>query len=395
MKKLQINCGRCDATELTEEKIAGYGAVQINCGSLLVTPSSLAVMARCGVRHNSGAVINVPEGARVVTKMGSFTLTAEDAAKGPTVLAVVGSLTVAPGAGAAAESYAGIIVNGKLICRRDDYTPRIEVTGTECLYPAGYEYVDDDLVIDKIFRLRFAGKSIYTPDTVTVGDPGELPALIEAGTRVLCGELAVTEDVLEDALKLAGAEKPEGLIVMPEGFVYLDRSQNLTKKLLRRGKKLWIGGNLTVERENMALLDELEGLRVAGRAVVPEELEARLEELDPDCGDIIPYRGKLSWGKEAVAVTRALLERHGFVTLYRCDSVTLDRALTPEEIEAGLSILRCDCVKCTPAQESAVRAVSEDVDDIAVRDPDAPKEEKPPITPDPDTVTVNTGMYKF
>lgn len=394
MKKLEINCGTCDATNLREEMLAEYDAVEINCGTLLVSPAGQAALLSRQVEMNTGGLLTVPEGAELMSRMGDFTLRAADVQTRPAFLQIMGNLILEPGAGPAADSFVAIHVIGSLLCARSDRSPKITVMGVEKVYPDGYLYMDD-LTLDKTFRLRFGGKKVYARGTVTVGDLKELEALAQAGTKVLCGKLAVPEGLLEAALKVAEPEKPEDLAVYPDGWAYLEGQCRLTKRELRRGKKLWIDGSLAVERENMALFAGLEGLYVTGTALVPEELEARMEELDPDCGDIITYRGALMRGKEAVNLTRALIERHSFVTLYGCDCVMLDRELTPEEIEAGLAILHCDCVVCTPSQEAAVRSVAEDVDAIDAQDPDAKTKEDDPEDTDPDTVCINSGTYKF
>lgn len=389
MKKLQIDCGTCDVTNLREEALEGYGAVEINCGTLFVTGAAQTILLRRGVELDSGSVVTVPDGAALMSRTGAFTLTAADVQTRPAVLTVTGSLTLEPGAGPAADSFEAVHVTGSLVCARSDRSPKIEVVGLETVYPDGYLYVDGGLVLDRVFRLRFGGKKVYARGTVTVGDPRELEALAEAGTRVLCGKLAAPEGLLEAALKVAEPERPQNLAVYPDGWAYLEGRCRLTERELRRGKRLWIDGSLCLDRRDAGTLSKLEGLHVTGRAVVPEECRELLEELDPDCGDIFAYRGKLLQGKDIAAVDRPLLEREGAVTCLDCSLVTLEESLTPEEIERGLVIRDCSVVDCAPEQEDAVRAVSEEVDLIrsgvlSLAQPD-----------DPDTVVINAGTYKF
>lgn len=394
MKKLEINCGTCDATSLREEMLAEYDAVEINCGTLLVSPAGQAALLSRRVEMNTGGLVTVPEGVELMSRIGGFTLTAADVQTKPVFLQVTGSLTLEPGAGPAADSFAAVHVIGSLLCARSDRSPKITVVGAEKVYPDGYLYVDGGLVLDRVFRLRFAGKKIYARGTVTVGDPAELEALIDAGTKVLCGKLAVPEGLLEAALKVVEPEKLEDLTVYPDGWAYLEGRCRLTERELRRGRKLWIDGSLILEARHARILRELEGLRVTGRAVIPEECRALFEELDPDCASVVTYRGELFHEKDApVRVSRALLEREGAVTCLDCDLVILEESLTPEEIEKGLVIRDCDVVVCAPEQESAVRRVAEGVDLIRT---DGAKEDDPPDEPDdPDTVVINAGSYKF
>lgn len=395
MKKLEINCGTCDATGLREEMLSGYESVEINCGSLFVTPTAQAVLLNHAAELNTGTVLTVPEGVELISRIGSFTLTPADVQARPAFLLVTGSLTVEPGAGAAADSFAAVHVTGSLVCPRSDHSSKIHVIGNETIYPDGYIYVDGGIVLDRAFRIRYAGKKVYTQRTVTVGDPSELPAMVEAGTKVLCGRLVVTEGQLEEVLKVAEPEKPGGLVVIPDGFIYLAGRCKLTKREARRGKKLWIDGDMILERRDAQVLSELEALHVTGRAVIPEDCEERFEELDPDCGDILAYRGALVWGRDETELTRSLLEREGFVMCLNCDCVALDKSLTPEEIRNGLAIVDCGVVVCAPEQENAVREVCEDVDEIETDGKEQEDEEDEPEGEQPDVTEINCGTYKF
>lgn len=394
MKKLKINCGTCDATNLREEMLAGYDAVELNCGTLAVSPAGQAVLLSRQVELNTGGTVTVPEGVELMSRTGGFTLTAADVQTRPVYLQVTGSLTMEPGAGPAADSFVGIYVIGSVLCARSDRSPKITVVGSENVYPDGYLYMDGGFVLDRVFRIRFAGKKIYARGTVTVGDPAELTALAEAGTKILCGKLAAPEGLLEAALKVAEPEEPEDLVVYPDGWTYHEGRCRLTAGEVRRRKRLWIDGSLILERRDAGLLAEMEGLRVTGRAVIPEECLELFEKLDPDCAFIVTYRGALFHEKDApVQVSRALLEREGAVMCLDCDLVVLDESLTLEEIEKGLVIRGCDVVICATEQEAAVRRIVEDVDVIKT---DGGEEDDSTDEPDdPDTVVINAGTYKF
>ena len=112
-------------------------------------------------------------------------------------------------------------------------------------------------------------------------------------------------------------------------------------------------------------------------------------KLSPECEDVFAYRGELVYKQDEVKVSKPLLSRHGFVTVLDCDAVELDGKLTDGEIRTGLAIHHCDAVICTDDQIEAARAVSEDVDYIGNGE-NGPEEDE-----DPDTVSINSGMYKF
>lgn len=391
MKKLEINCGTCDATRLGEEALAGFEAVELNCGVLFVTPSSQRLLLDYGVELNAGSVISAPDGTEFVTKMGSCTIDCGDVCASPTFLVVMGRLTVAPGARKALDSFEGIQVMGSLLCRKSDRSAKIHIMGSETVYPDGYDYVEGDLNLDRLFRLRYGGKRLYTEGTVTVGDPGELDALAEAGTKILCGKLAAGEECLEKALRVAEPQESDGIVAIPEGFRYRSGNLTLTQRELRAGTKLYVDGNLTVERADAGVLEKLEGLRVMGRAVVPQEQEERLFALCPDCPDVLAYRGRLVRNEDTVKLTGARINREGFLTVLNCDRVELSEDLTDAEIETGLALIGCSEVRCSPEQEDAVRAVCRDVDEIMTAPPAPPA----PEPADPDLTVVDCGIYRF
>ncbi len=386
-KTLTISCGLCDATGVTGEALAGYGKVRVNCGALAVTPAANRVLLGCGVELNAGSVINVPEGARVVSRTGSFTLEPGDPPREPAVLIVTGTLTVKQGAGAVLDGCAAVHVIGSVITPRS-LAGRVQVTGSEKVYPDGYDYVDGNVELGAQAHLLWAGKKTYTPGRVVVSESARLDALSLSGAVFACKRAAVPESLVEKALAVLELSPGAKLTVIPDGAVYLTGKQTLTKALLRRGNRLYIDGGLTVERENAALLDELSYLHVTGEAAVPVELEEKLYDLDPACGGAFLYRGALVHDREKVTVDGALLERDGFVTVRCCEEVRLDEALTGAQIEEGLRLSRCDTVRCTPAQAAFVRRVSEEVDELDTG-------ERPAPAADPERVCVSCGVYTF
>ena len=380
MKKLEINCGFCDATRLTEEALAGYGAVEVNCGILAVTDGTQRLLQNHRVDLNTGAVLKVPDGADLALRMGSFTVAPGEKPSRPTAMVVMGGLTVEPDAGETLSGYVRFQVMGSLRCPRSLYDPaRFQVMGSQTLIPDGYEYAEGPLTLGRNAVSLYGG-----------ADP---EALAASGTVFACPGAAAPETVIASVRPLLELPRPDALTPLPKGALYLSGSQKLTKRLVNRSKRLYIDGDLTVERRNGDLLLELEALRVTGRALVPEELEDALLDLDPLCGDVFPYRGALI-RHEDLTVIRARLRKEGFLTVLDCSRVELAEDLTPEEIEEGLALTACGEVVCTPLQEDAVRDVSEDTDRITVRTPGAEPEPEPEPR-DPDTVEINCGTYRF
>lgn len=388
-KKLKINCGTCDATGVTEDKLANYGEVRVNCGSMLVTPTANRILLSHGVSLNTGSVISVPDGVRVASKTGSFTLEPGDVPSEPTVLIVTGNLAVKEGAGAALDGYTAIHVIGHVTCPRS-LANRVHVTGAETVYPDGYVLVEDDVRLNKLSGLRWAGKKVFTKHAVIIEDNADLEKLAGSGAVFACKKAVMPEKLVERAMPVLELSGDAELIALPEGAVYVDGSRTLTKALLRKGNRLWIDGNLAVARQDAELISKLEYLHVAGKAIIPEEMEESFLKPDTECEDIFTYRGELVYKRDEVKVSRALLSRYGFVTVLDCDAVELDGDLTDGEIRTGLAVYNCDAVICTDGQIEAVRAVAEDVDYIGGGDGNDEDGDE-----DPDTVSINCGIYKF
>ncbi len=388
-KQLKIDCGFCDATNVTEETLVGYDGIRINCGAMAVTSASNRILLNSGVKVDTGSVISVPEGVKMVIKTGSFTIEPGEAPKEPTVLIVTGSLTVREGAGETLDGYAAVYGIGSVTCPRS-LANRVHVTGNETVYPDGYVLTDDDVKLDKVSGLRWAGKKVFTERAVIIDEGADLDALIKSGAVFACEKAVVPEGLARKAMELLELSGDGKLTVVPEGVVYKGGDRTLTKGLLRRENRLWIDGGLTVERREAELLSKLEYLYVEGRAAIPEELEESFLKLAPECEDVFTYRGELISGQDLVVVDKTMLSRYGFVTVLDCDAVKLDGRLTDGEIRTGLAVHYCDAVLCEAEQIKAVREVSENVYYIGGEDGNGENGDE-----DPDTVSINCGIYTF
>ena len=390
LKKLQINCGVCDATGLNEEHLAAFSAVRINCGGLLVTPESQKILLAHGVNTNTGHVITVPTGVELAVKNGSCTISADNIPAKPVALMVNGSLTIEPGAEKALAAYASIQVNGSVL-RPASLGGGIQVNGSETVYPDGFTPVESPLMLDRVFALRAKGKRYFAETVVITDAKADGTALAESGTRFAAKQAVVAESLLEAAVSML--DDKAKIVAVPDGCAYVDSNAELTASLIRRyGKKLYIDGNLVVERDAGDALEELEYLHVDGTVLLPKDLEERFFAMGARCEKLVVYRGKLIRNKEEFTVTAALLEKEGFITIRNCDEIRLDPDVPPEMIGECLAIHGCDNVVCTPEQKPILEAVCEDVDEIGPERESA-DEEKPPE--DPDTVRINCGSYKF
>ena len=113
-KKLMINCGGCDARNVSEETLAAYETVTINCGEVLVTKESKDLLNRFGVTLNCGNVLEIPLDVKLTKINGSGQILSTDTLDEKTYLKVNGSLEIGPGTQEVLKNYVGIAVNGKV-----------------------------------------------------------------------------------------------------------------------------------------------------------------------------------------------------------------------------------------------------------------------------------------
>ena len=166
----------------------------------------------------------------------------------------------------------------------------------------------------------------------------------------------------------------------------VDDDFELNEKTFRRyGSKIYAMGDVSISDEAAGVLGKVEYLHASGDVALPAALEEAFYAVpDLEYEDLQLLVGHVVMNKPLLNIKPGLLELDpAGVTCVNCAVVTLDKALTPEEIVAKLHLNCCALVRCTAAQEAAVSAAALNVAQIKVTDA---KEEK-----DPDTV-YRTGV---
>ena len=367
-KKFMINCATCDARKVTEETLAAYESVVINAATVLVSPEGKELLNRYGVTMNCANVFELPSDVEVCTVNGSHRIESSDAVGGRKHLCVNGSLTIGPNTQQVMEQYVGITVNGSLTCPESVSASlgKIQVNGSTTCYPDGAIILKRSAVIDKLFALRAKESLYWSSRRMIMVDPLLEPEKLTAkGCTFSAKEMILAESKVEDMIGMI--DEKADIIIVPDGTAVITDDVELDDMTVKKfGTKLYILGDLEVDEESAAALEQLEYLNVRGDAKVTAELKALLmEKLTEISGNMEvpkPFKGRVISEKMSVRVTRWLLEREpDGLRLEECVNVKIDEDVPKELILERLSITEAVSVKCSPEQEDAVAAICEEV----------------------------------
>lgn len=366
-KKMVINCGDCDARHVSEETLAAYETISINAGTLLVTPESRNLLNRYNVALNCGDVLELEKDVHLSTINGNHQIKSSDAPGEKTCLVVNGSLEIGPGTAQVLKQYVGIHVNGNATYPESigSSLSMMQVNGSVMCYPDDAIVLKRSAVIDRLFALRAKERLYWSAKKMIMVDPKlDGKVLASKGATFSTGEVILAESKVEDLIDLID-EKAE-IVIVPDGTAVIDDDVEFDEMTVKHyGRKLYITGDLKV-LEECDQLDELEYLNIRGDAEVIESMKERLMEVLTEIeGDVkvvrIPKGRKLG-DKMKLKLSRWLLEQEEEgIFVEDCMKVVLDSDIPAEMILEKLCFRDCMEIKCTPEQEAAVAAVSEDV----------------------------------
>lgn len=367
-KKMIINCANCDARKVSEETLAAYETIVINASTILVSPETKELMNRYGVVMNCASVMELDADVELSSVNGSAQIRSTDVVAGRRYLTVNGSLEIGPGTQKVLDQYVGISVNGSVSCPESisAYLGKIKVNGSTNCYPDDAIILKRSAVIDRLFALR-AKKSLYwSARRMIMVDPQLDAAVLEKkGATFSTKEVIIAESEVEDMIGLID-EKAE-IVIVPDGTaVVLDDVELDEMTLKKYGTKLYIIGDLKVKGEAAPLLEQIEYLNIRGDAAVAEELKMQLmgaiTEISGEVKLLKKPKGRRIEDKLSLKLSRWLVEQEADgISVSDCLNVALDADIPNDLILEKLSFSDCMKIKCSPEQEAAVAAVSEDV----------------------------------
>lgn len=364
-KKMIINCGSCDARNVSEETLSAYESIVINCGSVLVTPETKNLLNRYAVTMNCGDVLELEKDVQIKCVNGSAQIKSTDAVPGRTYLLVNGSLEIGPDTQNVLEKYVGIQVNGAVTCPESvvGCLGKLKVSGATVCYPDDAIVLKRNAVIDKVFALRAKNKCYWSAKRMVMVAPDlDGAALAAKGATFSTEEVILAEAKVEDLIGLID-EKAE-IIIVPDGTRVILDDAELDDTLLRKyGTKLYIVGDLRVPKEAGEALAQLEYLNVQGDVSVTKQWKGLLlEKAAQISGDIKTLRGRTISDKMSARISKWMLEQEpDGISVIDCMKVRIDEDIPNGLILERLSISDCMNVECTPEQESALGVVCEDV----------------------------------
>ena len=367
-KKLVINCGSCDTRNVSEETLAAYECIVINCGGVFVSPESRVLLNRYGVSMNCGNVKELDKDVVISKVNGSVQIKSSDVVAEKCYLMVNGKLDIGPGTGEVLERYVGIFVNGSVTYPESvsAYLSKMKVNGSTTCYPDDAIVLKRNAVIDKLFALRAKRSLYWSAKRMIMVDPQlDGKKLEERGASFSAKEVIIAESKVEDMIGLI--DEQAEIIIVPDGAaVLLDDVELGDVTIKKHGTKLYILGDLEVSDDSAEALEQLTYLNIRGDAKVPAELKAKLmeaiTEISGDVEVLKKPRGRRIEDKMSVRISKWMLEQEAEgISVSDCMKVILDEDIPCELILEKLEISDCMEVKCTTEQEAAVAMIAEDV----------------------------------
>lgn len=367
-KKLIINCGDCDARNVSEETLAAYESIIINAGDVLVTPETKNLLNRYAVTMNCGDVLELEKDVKLSSINGSAQIRSTDVVPVRTYLDVNGSLDIGPNTEKVLQQYVGISVNGTVTYPESMgiFLSCLSVNGSTVCYPDDAIVLKRNAVIDKVFALRARNKRYWSAKRMIMVDPElDAAALAAKGATFSTKEVILAQAKVESLIGLI--DETAEIVIVPDGTSVIRDDVALEDALIRKyGTKLYILGDLQIPKEAGEALAKLEYLNVQGDVSVTEAWKGLLlEKATQISGDIRIIRGRTITDKMSARISKWMLEQEPEgISVVDCMKVRLDEDIPNEWILERLSIRDCMNVECAPEQESALAAVCEDVMNI-------------------------------
>lgn len=364
-KKMIINCGDCDARNVSEETLAAYESIVINAGTVLVTPEAKNLLNRYAVTMNCGDVLELEKDVKLSSINGSAQIKSTDVVPVRTYLDINGSLEIGPNTEKVLQQYVGISVNGTVTYPESmgGFLSVLSVNGSTVCYPDDAIVLKRNAVIDKVFALRAKKKLYWSAKRMIMVDPElDAAALAAKGATFSTKEVILAQSKVEALIDLI--DEQAEIVIVPDGTAVIRDDVELNDMVLKKyGTKLYIIGDLRVPKEAGEALAQLEYLSVQGDAGVTEQWkELLMEKAVQITGDIKILRGRTITDKMSVRISGWMLEQESDgISVVDCMKVRLDEDIPNRLILERLSVRDCMNVECTPEQESALGAVCEDV----------------------------------
>ena len=368
--RLKINCDECDARKINEDNYKEYEERTINTDELIVDDRSKAILNRLPFNIHADEVVSDDNNERSnqLTINGIYEINENTRVDEGTNLMVNGYVKVYPGTEEALKCFGKITVNGYVLMPKSIEAlfpmKNLSLNGITKVYPDGYVLLSNEYKIDRYFPLRAeSGKGYYSAEFMYDADvETDFDKLLEKNVKFYAEKVYIRSSHLEKALPLFNIEA-EVVEIPDECAVLMADNDTLTEHIVSSyGKKLFVIGDIVINKESGSALDSIEQLIVDGEVKIDKRSIDRFNEIGAKCKKLVVIEGFLISDKVIFTLDKKTLEDHEEgVRISDCALLHIDKDISPELISERLKISDCAKVNCSPEQKSAVELVSSDV----------------------------------
>lgn len=368
-KNLIINCEICDARNMREEDYLDYERILLNAEIVLVNETSKGILNRLPIQVNTERTLELPPGTSFRILNGDYQLDGTLSLTEDVFLCVNGNLSLRPGCEKLLESGCRIYVNGdvRTPASMAPYLANIFADGEIISIPEGFTELSDVFSVDKYFpaRAREHGR-YFVRETVKFLDPDlDAATLAKKQVRFSTKNVLALEPLIPHLLELF--DETVKFQVIPEGYSYVEGNVSLTDSLVKKyDARLYVDGNLRLKDASSDLISQIQALKVTGTvSLAPAQMDS-FQKIDATFQKLVFSKDRQIENIPNVTVDADLLmQSPGGVEICNSVCVRLLEDVPPELILERLSIQNCARIKCSPAQTSALQAVSKNVASIS------------------------------
>lgn len=372
-KVLKINCNLCDTRNMQENMFEGYESVVINANLLIVNGRSKALLSKYAVQIDVNQVLEVSDSCKFSMHNGRFSIQSNVPVSEDMVLMVNGTLEIEPETEEQLKHYMKIMVNGTVQYPQSAasyLTDKLSVNGSSVCYPDKAVLLKPTAVLDKYFPLRAKKNGLYYAQSrVVIMDSQFLAEMLaQKEVKFITKKLIAPESVLTRILGLF--DENVDITAVPEGCAFIKDDVTLDKALIRsQGTKLYICGNLTLDKGSAEALSAVEYLYVEGDVYLPQQLTDAFMQVNAFYEKLNVVKGRLVSERQKVCVDRNMLKASpDGVTVLDCVEVRIHPDVPAESILEKTAFWECVRIICSAEQKSAVEVVSRDTVQICTEE---------------------------
>lgn len=290
MKKLTVNCGSAMVLKYNHQLFDEYEEIDINAGSFIISGEAYRLLSKKKLVINSG-VQKILDDASKFFHLGENVILKEARDYSGCFL-LAEKLEIMPNA---LKGLTGV----DSILAETIYCPEsvsLEVQNSMeaeeiIMYPDDAYLVSEDTELDMNLVQNCIGKSqkMFAACCINAFDSDAISALRDNGISLSCKTLRIHSEYYENNSDIFTAEK---LVVIPEGYRAVNKTESLRRLLTLYGDKLYILGDLHIKPMDADVLLQMQGIVAEGTVKLPSELLPGFRKIGK-AAEVFPYEGIL------------------------------------------------------------------------------------------------------